>query len=224
MAYDWNVKPEWGVAVKTSWAPQEFRRATASKQALFPRIGNHVELTGDIVSAYVTANNIQRSELPGLIADVHSALTNLGKPASEFVKAEPPVPIKQTIKPDYIISLEDGRRYKSMKRHLRAGASRPNNIERNGVFAPTTRWSRRITQRPAPNSQRAWGWDRFGRDRPRKLGKGLEEEGRIASSAGGRACLPCRLTSGCCVSTIAQCRHSSGSFCAGDGVLASGMA
>ena len=78
---------------------------------------NHVELTGDIVSAYVTANNIQRSELPGLIADVHSALTNLGNPASE-PKAEPLVPIKQTIKPDYIISLEDGRRYKSMKRHL----------------------------------------------------------------------------------------------------------
>ena len=78
----------------------------------------HVELTGDIVSAYVTANSIQRSELPGLIADVHSALTNLGKPASESVKAEPLVPIKQTIKPDYIISLEDGRRYKSMKRHL----------------------------------------------------------------------------------------------------------
>jgi predicted transcriptional regulator len=85
---------------------------------------NHVELTGDIVSAYVAANNIQRSELPGLIADVHSALTNLGKPASE-PKAEPPVPIKQTIKPDYIISLEDGRRYKSMKRHLRGRGLTP---------------------------------------------------------------------------------------------------
>jgi predicted transcriptional regulator len=85
---------------------------------------NHVELTGDIVSAYVTANNIQRSELPGLIADVHMALTNLGKPASE-PKAEPPVPIKQTIKPDYIISLEDGRRYKSMKRHLRGRGLTP---------------------------------------------------------------------------------------------------
>jgi predicted transcriptional regulator len=78
---------------------------------------NHLELTGDIVSAYVAANNIQRSELPGLISDVHSALTNLGKSPAE-PKAEPPVPIKQTIKPDYIISLEDGRRYKSMKRHL----------------------------------------------------------------------------------------------------------
>jgi predicted transcriptional regulator len=78
---------------------------------------NHVELTGHIVSAYVAANNIQRSELPGLIAEVHMALTNLGKSPAE-PKAEPPVPIKQTIKPDYIISLEDGRRYKSMKRHL----------------------------------------------------------------------------------------------------------
>jgi predicted transcriptional regulator len=86
---------------------------------------NHVELTGDIVSAYVTANSIQRSELPGLIADVHLALTNLGKPASESVKAEPLVPIKQTIKPDYIISLEDGRRYKSMKRHLRGRGLTP---------------------------------------------------------------------------------------------------
>jgi predicted transcriptional regulator len=86
---------------------------------------NYVELTGDIVSAYVTANNMQRSELPGLIADVHLALTNLGKPASESVKAEPLVPIKQTIKPDYIISLEDGRRYKSMKRHLRGRGLTP---------------------------------------------------------------------------------------------------
>ena len=85
---------------------------------------NFVELTGDIVSAYVAANNIQRSELPGLIADVHSALTSLGKAPAE-TKAEPPVPIKQTIKPDYIISLEDGRRYKSMKRHLRGRGLTP---------------------------------------------------------------------------------------------------
>jgi predicted transcriptional regulator len=77
-----------------------------------------VDRVGDIVSAYVSANHIQRSELPGLIADVHSALSNLGKEAPEAVKAEPPVPIKQTIKPDYIISLEDGKRYKSLTRHL----------------------------------------------------------------------------------------------------------
>ena len=96
---------------------------------------NHVELTGDIVSAYVTANNIQRSELPGLIADVHSALTNLGKPASES-KAEPPVPIKQTIKPDYIISLEDGRRYKSMKRHLSSRGITPEHYREKWGLRP----------------------------------------------------------------------------------------
>jgi predicted transcriptional regulator len=79
---------------------------------------NLVDHVGDIVSAYVSANHIQRSELPGLIADVHSTLSNLGRESQEPVKAEPPVPIKQTIKPDYIISLEDGKRYKSLKRHL----------------------------------------------------------------------------------------------------------
>ena len=49
---------------------------------------------------------------------------NLGKPPAE-PKAEPPVPVKQTIKPDYIISLEDGRRYKSLKRHLRGRGLTP---------------------------------------------------------------------------------------------------
>jgi predicted transcriptional regulator len=56
---------------------------------------------------------------------VHSALTNLGKAASEPVKAEPPIPIKQTIKPDYIISLEDGKKYRSLKRHLAARGLTP---------------------------------------------------------------------------------------------------
>ena len=86
---------------------------------------NYVELAGDIVSAYVAANNLQRSELPGLIAEVHSALTNLGKEPQEPVKAEPPVPINKTVRSDYIISLEDGRRYKSMKRHLRGRGLTP---------------------------------------------------------------------------------------------------
>src|SRR5829696_7940892 len=79
---------------------------------------NMIELTGDIVSAYVGANHIQEAELLALIAEVHSALTKLGAAAPEPVQAEPPVPIKQTIRPDYIISLEDGKRYKSLRRHL----------------------------------------------------------------------------------------------------------
>jgi predicted transcriptional regulator len=96
---------------------------------------NHIELTGDIVSAYVAGNNLQRSELPTLIADVHAALTNLGKPPPE-PQAEPPVPIKQTIKPDYIVSLEDGRRYKSLKRHLRGKGLTPEQYRQKWGLRP----------------------------------------------------------------------------------------
>ena len=97
---------------------------------------NYAELTGDIVSAYVSANNIQRSELPGLIADVHSALRNIGQPTPAPVKAEPPIPIKQTIKPDYIVSLEDGRRYKSLKRHLRGKGLTPEQYRQKWGLRP----------------------------------------------------------------------------------------
>ena len=79
---------------------------------------NYIELAGDIVSAYVAKNSVQVSDLPNLIESVHSALkeTAEGKPKPEPLT--PPVAINRTIHGDYIISLEDGRRYKSMKRHL----------------------------------------------------------------------------------------------------------
>jgi hypothetical protein len=72
-----------------------------------------------------TSPRITSNGQPGLIADVNSALRNIGQPTPEPVKAEPPVPIKQTIKPDYIISLEDGKRYRSLKRHLSAHGLTP---------------------------------------------------------------------------------------------------
>ena len=76
-------------------------------------------LTADIVSAYVANNSVPQSELPTVIASVHAALQNLGAPkAAEVERPEPPVPIKKSITPDYLISLEDGRGYKSLKRHL----------------------------------------------------------------------------------------------------------
>ena len=77
-----------------------------------------VGLSAEIVSAYVAKNHVQTSELPQLIASVHDGLKKVAKPAPEPEKHEPPVPINKTIRPDYIISLEDGRRYKSLKRHL----------------------------------------------------------------------------------------------------------
>jgi predicted transcriptional regulator len=79
-----------------------------------------VELTADLVSAYVSQNAISSADLPSLIASVYAAMTRLTGPNPQPAaqKPVPAVPIKKSITPDYIISLEDGRRYKSLKRHL----------------------------------------------------------------------------------------------------------
>ena len=79
------------------------------------------EVTSEVVAAYVAQNHIQPSELPNLIASVHAALGGLGKPVEPEAPAEPlkpAVPVKKSITDDYIISLEDGRKLKSMKRYL----------------------------------------------------------------------------------------------------------
>ncbi|ACL61310.1 MucR family transcriptional regulator [Methylobacterium nodulans] len=78
-----------------------------------------IELVSDIVSAYVSNNSVPVGELAGLIRSVHDAVARLGAPAApQPEKLVPPVPIKKTITPDYLISLEDGRRYRTLKRHL----------------------------------------------------------------------------------------------------------
>ncbi|MEH3144787.1 MAG: MucR family transcriptional regulator [Methylobacterium frigidaeris] len=78
-----------------------------------------VDLSANIVSAYVSRNSIPIGELGTLIASVHRSLEKLTAPvASEPEKLTPPVPIRKTVTPDHIISLEDGKPYKSLKRHL----------------------------------------------------------------------------------------------------------
>jgi predicted transcriptional regulator len=86
------------------------------------RQDQNIELTAEIVSAYVSNNPVPAAELPAFIASVHSALVTLGTPsASEPEKAQKPaVNPKKSVFPDYIISLEDGKHYKSLKRHLMA--------------------------------------------------------------------------------------------------------
>lgn len=81
---------------------------------------NFVELTAEVVSAYVMHNAVQKNDIPDLISSVHATLAGLGKPtaAPAAEKPVPMMPIKKTIGQDYLISLEDGRRYKSLKRHL----------------------------------------------------------------------------------------------------------
>lgn len=85
-----------------------------------PEQTNFVELTAEVVSAFVMHNAVQKSDIPDLIASVHGSLVSLGQPKAgpEAERPVPAVPIKKSISPDYLISLEDGRRYKSLKRHL----------------------------------------------------------------------------------------------------------
>jgi predicted transcriptional regulator len=81
---------------------------------------NLVELASEIVAAYVSNNSVPTGELPALISEVHAALRTVGTPAAaQPPRGEPAVPIKKSITGDYLISLFDGKKYKSLKRHLR---------------------------------------------------------------------------------------------------------
>jgi predicted transcriptional regulator len=80
-----------------------------------------IDMTAEIVASYVASNNVAAADVAGLIHSVHRALSTVsgvGEPEPEAPK-EPAVPIKKSLTPDYLICLEDGRRFKSLKRHLR---------------------------------------------------------------------------------------------------------
>ena len=76
-------------------------------------------LTADIVAAHVSNNSVAVNDLPNLIQNVHSALSDIsGTTAAAEPKPEPKVSIRSSIKPDYIVCLEDGKKLKMLKRHL----------------------------------------------------------------------------------------------------------
>ncbi len=77
-----------------------------------------LDLTTRIVAAHVSHNPIAVTDVPGLIATVHQALATLG-PEEPAAKPTPVVPIKQSVKPEYIVCLEDGKKQKMLKRHLK---------------------------------------------------------------------------------------------------------
>ena len=86
-----------------------------------PANGNYIELTAEIVSAYVSNNTVPASEIPSLISQVYSALSRVSGKTGD-VTAEPLKPaisLKKSITPEYIVCLEDGKKFKSLKRHLR---------------------------------------------------------------------------------------------------------
>ena len=80
-----------------------------------------LEMTADIVSAYVGNNSVSAEALPALIANIHAALSGVsnGPVEAEPEPKEPAVPIRKSIAPDFLICLDDGRKFKSLKRHLR---------------------------------------------------------------------------------------------------------
>jgi predicted transcriptional regulator len=82
---------------------------------------NYIELAADIVSAYVSKNSLPSTELPALINSVHGTLAKIasGQVEEAPVALTPAVPVKKSVTPDYIICLEDGKKFKSLKRHLR---------------------------------------------------------------------------------------------------------
>ncbi|HSI42398.1 MAG TPA: MucR family transcriptional regulator [Xanthobacteraceae bacterium] len=82
---------------------------------------NYVELAADIVSAYVSNNSVAAGDLPSLIGNVFGALQRVSQGEAEpaVEPAKPAVPVKKSIAPDFIICLEDGKKFKSLKRHLR---------------------------------------------------------------------------------------------------------
>ncbi len=79
-----------------------------------------IGLTADIVSAHVSHNSISTAEVPALIRSVYEALDRAGQPEIKAQPApEPAVPVRSSIKPDYLVCLEDGKKLKMLKRYLR---------------------------------------------------------------------------------------------------------
>ena len=90
---------------------------TASK----PGSSNYIEVVADLVSAYVSNNSMRASDLPDFIASIHASIQQLAAGQVEAPPAPPPVPavpIKKSLTQDHIICLEDGKKFRSLKRHL----------------------------------------------------------------------------------------------------------
>ncbi len=82
-----------------------------------------IDLTAEIVAAYVAKNTVTQAELPKLIGEVHRALSgavNHAPSREEIAETKPAVTIKKSLTADYLICLEDGKKFKSLKRHLRS--------------------------------------------------------------------------------------------------------
>ena len=128
----------------------------------------------EIVAAYVSKNSVRAEDVSGLLKDVHGKLAELASGVSEQpgeAKLEPRVPIKKTVTPGYLISLEDGRHYKALRRHLTTHGLTPEGYrkkwglpadypmvcreyaERRSVLAKTSGLGRRLSRSKRRRSQ-----------------------------------------------------------------------
>ena len=111
--------------MQTKRAPQRLAKIngsrTSDQMSETMASGNFIELTADIVSAYVSNNSVSAAEIPALISQVHGALVRVssGQGEAPAEPLKPAVSIKKSITNDYIVCLEDGKKFKSLKRHLR---------------------------------------------------------------------------------------------------------
>jgi predicted transcriptional regulator len=82
---------------------------------------SYIQLTANIVSAYVSNNTVSSAEIPSLISQVYSALARIsgGQVAAPAEPLKPAVPVKRSITDEFLVCLEDGKKFKSLKRHLR---------------------------------------------------------------------------------------------------------
>ena len=100
----------------------EARRVDRNAKAMNDTVsGGFIELTADIVSAYVSNNSVSAGDIPNLINQIHSALVRVsgGQSDSAPEPLKPAVSLKKSITPEYLVCLEDGKKFKSLKRHLR---------------------------------------------------------------------------------------------------------
>jgi predicted transcriptional regulator len=120
--------PAWGVHWEHKRWSLEVQRTKGTRRDLLRRDGvsdksELIELVADVVAAYVGSNKIERNDLPGLVHSVHQAFASLANgtvSAPEPAPLTPAVPIKKSITPEFLICLEDGKKFKSLKRHLRS--------------------------------------------------------------------------------------------------------
>ena len=121
-----------------------------------------IQMTSEVVAAYVSNNPVQASDLPNVISRVHATMRDLSsvnfeEPAKE---TSPAVSVRKSVTPDYLVCLEDGKRFKSLKRHLRSKYNlSPEEYRENGAFRPIIPWLRLITRNKDQSLPRRWALD-----------------------------------------------------------------